>query len=147
MEEDLNGVGPQFQTLVQDAGVTIASYTYDALDRRITKTVGTKTTRYVYAGSWIIEEYVTDGAPEAKVAEYYHGSGMDDVVMTRRTDVNDLDGDGLTGDLIDLYMHKNMGGSTMVVTRGNGMPVEFITYDGLNPVARGAAHPKWWTTV
>ena len=34
----------------------LASYAYDALGRRVAKTVGGVTTRYIYAGERVIEE-------------------------------------------------------------------------------------------
>lgn len=115
---------------VKDSGVTVATYEYDALDRRIRKNVGGVATRYVYAGEWIIEEYETVGAGgEVQVGQYYHATGIDDVIMSRRLDQNDLDQDGLTTDYVDLYLHKNLAGSTMTVTLGSGIPVEYINYD------------------
>ncbi|MEW6743534.1 MAG: hypothetical protein AB1486_12325 [Planctomycetota bacterium] len=51
-------------TEVKDNGQTIASYTYNALGRRQTKTVSGVTTRFIYAGPWVLEEY-RNGALEA----------------------------------------------------------------------------------
>jgi len=44
---------------------TAVSYTHDALNRRVTKTVGTATTHYIYSGAQVIEEY--EGASLTRV--------------------------------------------------------------------------------
>ena len=115
---------------VKDGGVTVASFTYDALGRRLSKTVGNVTTRYVYAGPWLIEEYQKDGSsPEVLDAVHYHGTGVDDVLMSKRVDRADLDSDGDFGELIDLYHHSDRQGSRTALTLGNGSVVESYRYD------------------
>jgi RHS repeat-associated protein len=131
---------------VEDAGTTTATYTYDPLGRRDSKTVGRTTTRYVHAGPWLIEEYRSpdDGVSEGGVADggiadgevleeleavHYHATGVDEVVLSKRRDHGDLDGDGDSNELIDLYLHRNRLGSVMALTLEDGSVVERYRYD------------------
>lgn len=114
---------------VTDAGVGTATYTYDALDRRWTKTTGGVTTRFVYAGPWILEEYETSsGGTESRMAVHFHGPGVDEVVMSRRCDISDIDGDQDTTECVDLYLHHNRIGSVTEVTDSSGAVVESYRY-------------------
>lgn len=102
---------------VKDNAQVTATFTYDALGRRITKTANGVTTRYVYAGALLVEEYRQAGqAPEALDAVHFHATGIDEVVMSRRVDRADIDGDQNTTELVDLYLHTNQLGSVMEVT-------------------------------
>ncbi|HHI80358.1 MAG TPA: RHS repeat-associated core domain-containing protein, partial [Planctomycetes bacterium] len=109
----------------------VTQFSYDAIGRRKTKTVGSVPTRYLYAGSSMIAEYrkVGTGA-EALDAIHFQGSGVDDMVMSRRVDRADLDADGSTTDWVDLYFHQDRLGSTKALTLGsNGTVVESYDYD------------------
>ena len=53
---------------VRDNGAVVASYSYDALGRRQSKTVGSTRTRYVYAGPSILLEYVKPGSSPEQLA-------------------------------------------------------------------------------
>ena len=114
-------------------GVTtvVAEYGYDALGRRASKVVGNETTRFVHSGAWIIEEWTSvGGGAESHAATHYHfGTGLDDVAMSRRLDVADLDDDGSTTDYVDLYHHRNQLGSVMDLTLADGTVVESYRYD------------------
>jgi len=44
---------------VTSNGIELATYAYDALNRRISKKVSGVTTKYVYAGGNVLEEYQT----------------------------------------------------------------------------------------
>ena len=114
---------------VTDGGRVTATYTYDAVGRRSTKTVDGATTRYVYAGPWLIEEYRDAGVGEDIEAVHYHATGVDDVVLSKRRDHADLDQDGETHELIDLYLHRNRLGSVVGLTLGDGGVVERYSYD------------------
>ena len=115
---------------VQDSGATVATYKYDALGRRASKTVGATTTSFVNAGPWVVEEHQSiGGGASTLVASNFYMSGIDDVVMSRRLDTADLDQDGSTADYVDLYFHKNHQGSVMHLTLPTGTIVESYRYD------------------
>jgi uncharacterized protein RhaS with RHS repeats len=77
--------------------VSATTYTYDSAGRRISKTVGSETTKYVYDGDQIIAEYDGSGT---LIREYVYGPGIDNPVkMTAfgsSVDFTDLNGDGTT---------------------------------------------------
>jgi RHS repeat-associated protein len=73
---------------VKDAGLaTLASYTYDALGRRIAATIDGQTTRYYYRGSSVIEE-----RDQSDVRKRYHVNGGQ-YVDERVTSFDDATGD------------------------------------------------------
>jgi len=114
---------------VEDGGNVVAEYTYDALDRRKTRTADGVTTTYVYAGPWVLEELRSDGGPAQFEAANFHGMGVDNVVMAKRVDRNDLDDDEDTSEIIDLFYHKNQLGSVMALTLDDGTVVEQYRYE------------------
>lgn len=97
-----------------DNGAT-ATYTYDALNRRIQKTVVStgSTTNYYYCGDQAIEER---DANDAVLATYIFGISVDDVLQMQR--------DGNT-----YYCHKNHLGSVVALTDGSSNLVERYEYD------------------
>lgn len=93
-----------------------ATYTYDALGRRIQKTVVEPvetTVHYYYAGDQIIEER---DAANTTVATYLYGIGIDDIIQMRRNGQ-------------DYWYHKNHLGSVVALTDGQGSVVERYDYD------------------
>ncbi|MCP3916965.1 MAG: RHS repeat protein [bacterium] len=117
-------------TEIVDGGQVVATYTYDAVGRRRTKTVDDVTTRFLHAGPWLIEEYTTElGQTEVLEATHFYGDGVDEVVLTKRVDRTDLDGDQDTTELIELYYHRNQLGSVMHLTLANGSVAESYSYD------------------
>jgi RHS repeat-associated protein len=97
-----------------DNGQT-ATYKYDALNRRIQKTVIStgSTTNYYYCGDQAIEER---DANNTVIATYIFGISVDDVLQMQRG--------GNT-----YYYHKNHLGSVVALTDGNGNLVERYEYD------------------
>lgn len=98
-----------------DNGQT-ATYTYDALNRRIQKTVVEPvetTTNYYYCGDQAVEERDANNAVQAT---YIFGISVDDVLQMQRG--------GNT-----YYYHKNHLGSVVALTDGNGNLVERYEYD------------------
>ena len=93
-----------------------ATYTYDALGRRISKSImlPTPTTiRYYYAGNQIVEERdVNDNV----TATYLYGIGIDDILQMRRNGQ-------------DYWYHKNHLGSVVALTNEQGSVVERYEYD------------------
>ena len=94
---------------------TTATYKYDALNRRIQKTVVStgSTTNYYYCGDQAIEER---DANNAVLATYIFGISVDDVLQMQRG--------GNT-----YYYHKNHLGSVVALTDGSGNLVERYEYD------------------
>lgn len=97
-----------------DYGQT-AAYKYDALNRRIQKTVVSTntTTNYYYCGDQAIEER---DANNAVSATYIFGISVDDVLQMQRS--------GST-----YFYHKNHLGSVVALTDGSGNLVERYEYD------------------
>ena len=54
------------------------TYTYDALGRRVSKTVGATTTKYVYDDARSIAEYDSAGQ---FLRKYIYGPGLDEPVL------------------------------------------------------------------
>ncbi len=95
----------------------IASYLYDAQNRRVSKTVGNKTTDYTYAGSQVSDEYTRKGTTRTHVRTYVYGpEGVDDLVFT----------DGPEG--LRSY-HKDGLGSVVAVTDEDGDVLETYNYE------------------
>lgn len=99
-------------------GLTVATYTYDALNRRVTKTVTNSgplngTTRYLLDGVQEIEE--RDGA-DAVVAQYVYGPAIDEILTMERG--------GQT-----YYYHDDSLGSIEALTDGAQSIAERTTYD------------------
>lgn len=95
---------------------TTATYKYDALNRRIQKTVVEPvetTTNYYYCGDQAIEER---NASDAVQATYLFGISVDDVLQMQRG--------GNT-----YYYHKDHLGSAVALTNGIGTLVERYEYD------------------
>lgn len=97
-----------------DNGQT-ATYKYDALNRRIQKTVVStgSTTNYYYCGDQAIEER---DANNAVIATYIFGISVDDVLQMQRASNT-------------YYYHKNHLGSVVALTDGSGNLVERYEYD------------------
>jgi RHS repeat-associated protein len=93
------------------SGADDATYAYDAFGRRVSKSIGSTTTTYCYAGSRVIAEYVSG--------------------KLKRSYVNDEDEGTLAvrGDKDTYYYHANHLGSTVALTNGKGAVVERVAYD------------------
>jgi RHS repeat-associated protein len=119
-------------TEVKDAGITVATYTYDALGRRATKTTGGYTTRFVNAGPWVLEDYCKNNGGtgiEWLKGTYVHGPGIDNVVMMRHRDWKDVDSDADKVEPVSVYLHANKQGSVTEVTDPSGNVIERYRYD------------------
>ena len=97
-----------------DNGQT-ATYKYDAMNRRIQKTVVStnSTTNYYYCGDQAIEER---DANNAVLATYIFGISVDDVLQMQRGGNS-------------YFYHKNHLGSVVALTDGSGNLVERYEYD------------------
>jgi RHS repeat-associated protein len=118
---------------VRDGATTVATYTYDALNRRATKVVDGLTTRFVNAGPWVVEDYRRNANGtnvEWLKGTYLHGPGIDNVVLMRHRDWKDVDVDSDYVEPASLYLHANKLGSVTEITAGlNGQVVERYRYE------------------
>jgi RHS repeat-associated protein len=94
-------------------GTTNASYTYDAFNQRVSKTVAGVAKYFVYDGDDVIGEYNSAGV---LLAEYVHGNSTDEVLTMERS--------GTT-----YYYHHDGLGSVTEITDSTGAVVENYTYD------------------
>ncbi|MCP4214098.1 MAG: hypothetical protein GY765_05540, partial [bacterium] len=106
----------QMVRAVENASTT-AEYKYDAMGRRIEKTVGSDTTKYFYSGNQVIEER---DANDAVLKQFIYGNGIDELLMTAVYE---------EGVATPYYMHTNRIGSVTAVTDENGNVVERISYE------------------
>jgi RHS repeat-associated protein len=95
--------------------VTIATFKYDALGRRIQKTdnLSSITYNYYYDGARCIEER---NVSDVMIAQYTFGNGIDEVLTMERG--------GQT-----YYYHENSLGSIYAATNSAGVVIERYTYD------------------
>ncbi|MBI4354931.1 MAG: hypothetical protein HY597_00590, partial [Candidatus Omnitrophica bacterium] len=96
-----------------------ATYAYDALGRRIQKTVDGQITRYVYDNEDILQE---DDATNILRARWTHGPGIDEPLILER----DLDLDGTLE--ARLFYHTDGLGSSVALTNSTGAVVERYRY-------------------
>ena len=68
---------------VWTSGVGTVSFGYDALGRRVRKTLGSTATRYIYSGDNLVAE-VDGGTPTTPLAEYTYYPGVDQPYSLRR---------------------------------------------------------------
>jgi RHS repeat-associated protein len=109
--------------LYLDAAQNLTTYRYDALGRRISKTLnGSSAVRFVYDGDRILEERDAGGS---LVATYLNGPGIDEVLSRRRWS---------GGQPADLFYHTNAVGSVTAVTSASGQVVERYRYDAFGQV-------------
>lgn len=92
---------------------SIANYKYDALGRRIQKTLASQTVKYYYAGQNLIEEYNINDSLQAS---YVYGDGIDNIIAMRRDNNN-------------YFYHKNALGSITSITSKSGTLVERYEYE------------------
>jgi len=116
----------------KESGATIATYGFDALGRRITKTAGGWQYRYIHAGPWLIEDYrrLSGGSGIWQLkGSYVHGSGIDNVVMMRHRDWVDEDSDLDRVETKNFFFHGNRLGSVTELTAEDGSVVERYRYE------------------
>ena len=94
-------------------GITTASYKFDYLGRRVTRTVNGDVKEYQYDGQNIVAEYLNG----TQVARYTHGMGMDEPLMV----VSD---GGQT-----YFYHTDGLGSVIAITDSTGQVVRRYGYD------------------
>jgi RHS repeat-associated protein len=107
--------------LLSIAGFATASYGYDAQDRRMTKTTGGSTTRFLHAGGDEIAEYTNTGT---LLRRYVPAPGTDE-----RAAMIDSGSASPPATAIK-YPHTDRQGSVMAVTSSTGAVTERFSYDG-----------------
>jgi RHS repeat-associated protein len=100
-----------------DGSGTQHTYTYDALGRRVSKTVGANTlspvvTQFFYCGWQVIEE---QDASSTTQATYVYGNGIDEVLSMHRGS-------------LDYYYHADDLGNVMKLTNNVGVVSEAYEY-------------------
>jgi len=112
---------------VKDSGATIATYTYDALNRRVSKetTRDGKSTVYYYADDQVVEEY-ENGLPKRN---YVYGRYKDDVVAMvvdshtyyylKDRQYNIVELRDTTGSLVESYAYTAFGKMSIKDKDGN----------------------------
>ncbi|MBI3479206.1 MAG: RHS repeat-associated core domain-containing protein, partial [Nitrosomonadales bacterium] len=113
-------------------GVQTQSYAYDDQGRRISKTIGTSTTNFLYSGADIVSEYgATWGLP---IAQYTHGTRVDDITI-RATATSAQ------------YFHLDGLGSVVGVTNNAGLTDATQRFDAWgNKIASTGATPRYGYT-
>ena len=108
-------------------GRTVA-YRYDALGRRIEKSVDGQLTRYVYDHEDILLEY--SGTQNTLVARFLHGPGVDAPLMMER----DTNGDGTFSAGERFFYHADHSGSILDLTDSSGAVVKSYVYDSFGGI-------------
>jgi len=94
-------------------GQVLGEYLYDALGRRISKTVGTVTTVFVYDGWRVISEY----DDSISTSSFIYGDEIDEVLVV------------LDASAIPSHYHADIKGSTIAITDAAAAVSERYTYD------------------
>ena len=119
-------------TRITLADTTTIDFEYDALGRRVSKTVGGVTTQYVYDNNRLVETYV-NGQLHAFYVYLNHSASPDDIVAAR------IDGNWY-------YVLKNLQGSVVALTDASGQIVETYSYDAYGQVTMRDASNQPITT-
>ncbi|MCE9635712.1 MAG: RHS repeat-associated core domain-containing protein [Planctomycetes bacterium] len=116
---------------LKSSNALVAEYAYDALGRgrRITKVVGSDTTRYVYAGQQSIEEWDGTGSGASLRRSFVFGERIDQIVAMEAPDQADVDSDSNTTEVLRFSFHTQLIGSVTQVTGPAGSVVESYEYD------------------
>jgi RHS repeat-associated protein len=107
---------------VKQGATTLASFTYDAIGRRATKTAGGVTTTYVYDGAQFIEERPGAGT----VKRYVYGPGIDRPLAQ------------VIASATSYFVADHLG-SIVQVTDGSGAPTLVREYDASGNLLQGAS--------
>ncbi len=105
-----------------DPSVVVATYDYDALNRRVRRTTGGVTYRTVWEGRRPIEQYIDVGGQETLQSRRIYGAGLDEMLaFETRLQPSDTT---LTG-FVPVY---DVTGNLVVITDLQGKPVERYEY-------------------
>jgi RHS repeat-associated protein len=118
--------------------VVVGEYKYDALGRRVEKTVSGATYRYIYSGVEIVSVYTTTGTWKQ---DYVYGPTIDEVLMLEQADVLDWDADSNTTELARSWYRGNALGSVMRIEEPDRTEAVSYRYDpyGEVTITRGGS--------
>lgn len=117
---------------LKSTGATVGEYRYDALGRRVEKTVPGATYRYVYSDAETVCVYTSTGTWRQDLV---YDAGIDGIVMLQQADVLDQDGDSDTSEVTRSFFHRNALGSVMAITDMNQAVAVSYRYDAFGNVA------------
>ncbi len=107
---------------VTEDSTTIAEYTYDALFRRVTKTVSGNTRRFYYGDQWQILEEYTGSAANPEVRYWYGLYGINDISRRQRYSSGTTLQD-------DLYALRDTMNVVALVSASGGTVTQRMAYD------------------
>ncbi|MFM8386308.1 MAG: RHS repeat-associated core domain-containing protein [Planctomycetia bacterium] len=110
----------------------MAEYKYDALGRRVEKSVTGATYRYIYSGVETVSVYTSAGTWKQ---DYVYGPGIDEVLMLEQADVLDWDGDSNTSELARSWYRANALGSVMRIEEPDRTEAVSYRYDPYGEVS------------
>ena len=102
----------------------VATYSYDALGRRIVKDAGSETTQYYYDGWRVLSEHDGEDGDTPLLRYFVYGNYLDEVVMMR----NVQDEDAYVDDKDFYFMHNHLF-SPVALVKEDGVIVERTEYD------------------
>jgi len=108
-----------------------ATYSYDPLDRRVSKTVNGVVTKYLWAGQNIVAEYDDE---DTLLRRYVHGAGVDEPVAQ----IEYSPGTGTT------YFHQDHLGTVVAVTDDGGDLVDTFSYSTHGEVGSEGGEGAIW---
>ncbi len=112
---------------LKSTSAVVATYTYDAIGRRVEKVVTAgSTTRFILDGVQSIEEYDGTGAWQAR---YLYEDGIDRPRAFDRADIADVNGNANTTEVLRFHYHQQALGSVTEISQPTGAVVEWVTYD------------------
>ena len=120
---------------VSEAGQLKASYTYDALGRRIKKTLYdsegnvSKKRLYIRSGQRVLEEYKSDGESTSIDKRYVYGAYVDEVIYA------------IHGANQELYYHSDRQYNIRSLTDWKGRAVEYYDY---SPYGDRIINTRWY---
>jgi hypothetical protein len=98
-----------------DTSVSDPTFKYDALGRRVSKTVGATTTVYAYDGQQVVAEYTNDAAPASPARQFVYAEYIDEPVV-------------MVVGATKYYYHQNNLYSVAALTDSDGDVVERYAY-------------------
>lgn len=104
---------------IEENSAVVASYTYDALGRRVVRAAAGTATRYIHSGAQVVEEYENPGPGFALARRYLLGPGLDQPIL-----MDKVGGPGAG----PYYYLRNRQGSVLALAAVDGSVAESYTY-------------------
>ncbi len=106
-------------------GTPVAKYTFDASMRRVGKRTAIDSIRYIWDGWRIVEERDQNND---LVSQYVYGNYLDEVIQVRKKDVNDINSNGNTTEILVFYPHQDAVFSVAALTDQAGIQIENLEF-------------------